>query len=257
MTRLEAAPNLRGYVICSQPRSGTNLLCQILESTGVLGRPQDYFNGAGFRARGRSEYPLDREAQLAAILTEGCTPNGVYGVKMFCARFDQVVATRWPDRLPGLHFIFLDRADLLGQALSNVRAAQTGSYRANAAETRPPFYDPEHIRRQLQANVRDRARWQLYFARNAIVPLTLSYEQIVAAPQAAAEAVARLVGVGGQVAIDMTAVALTVQRDALTEDWRQRFEVSQRDTTVLDRLVMPRRFDTIAHWALRQVRQRG
>ncbi|MGP8122502.1 MAG: Stf0 family sulfotransferase [Xanthobacteraceae bacterium] len=35
----------RGYAICTMPRSGSNFLCQLLASSGCLGRPLEYFNG--------------------------------------------------------------------------------------------------------------------------------------------------------------------------------------------------------------------
>ncbi|HMF66717.1 MAG TPA: Stf0 family sulfotransferase, partial [Phyllobacterium sp.] len=36
-------PAARSYVICGTPRSGSTLLCDLLESTGIAGRPASYF----------------------------------------------------------------------------------------------------------------------------------------------------------------------------------------------------------------------
>jgi len=33
----------RSYVLCGTPRTGSTLLCGLLRSTGVLGRPESYF----------------------------------------------------------------------------------------------------------------------------------------------------------------------------------------------------------------------
>src|SRR4028118_2171875 len=33
----------RSYVLCGTPRTGSTLLCSLLYSTGVLGRPESYF----------------------------------------------------------------------------------------------------------------------------------------------------------------------------------------------------------------------
>lgn len=33
----------RSYLICATPRSGTNLLCEVLRATGIAGQPDDYF----------------------------------------------------------------------------------------------------------------------------------------------------------------------------------------------------------------------
>jgi LPS sulfotransferase NodH len=102
----------RAYVVCSTPRSGSTLLCELLKSTGVAGRPEEYFEarpatglpphpgdyldglprtGAGIRddaspphapvysdLRGLADYRehLDRTHRL------GRTGNGVFGAKL-------------------------------------------------------------------------------------------------------------------------------------------------------------------------------
>jgi LPS sulfotransferase NodH len=74
---------IRGYTICTTPRTGSNFLCELLSSTGVLGRPREYFNGAGRRLHDDPTYPDDPAGQFRRILTMGATPNGVYGLKVF------------------------------------------------------------------------------------------------------------------------------------------------------------------------------
>ena len=110
---------VRGYAICTSPRAGSNFLCQNLTSTGVLGRPSEYFNGAARRALDDPLYPDEPADQIRWILTKGATPNGVYGVKLFAHQQDRIAPhLSWTQALPALHFIYLERRDLLGQALS-------------------------------------------------------------------------------------------------------------------------------------------
>jgi LPS sulfotransferase NodH len=33
----------RSYLVCATPRSGSTLLCETLEQTGIAGRPREYF----------------------------------------------------------------------------------------------------------------------------------------------------------------------------------------------------------------------
>jgi LPS sulfotransferase NodH len=40
---VSSALGLRAYVVCATPRSGSTLLCELLKSTGVAGRPEEYF----------------------------------------------------------------------------------------------------------------------------------------------------------------------------------------------------------------------
>lgn len=229
----------RGYVLCSSPRSGSNYLCELLASTGELGRPQDWFNGPGIRARGDADYPLDPPTQLQQVLARGTTANGVYGMKMFCAGFDRIAGLDWVSALPALHWISLERRDALGQAISDVRAAQTLQYRSTAPTRAAPRYDPRAIRASLDARVREQARWALFFGRNDLRPLRLVYEDVVADPQAAVDAVAALFGLAPGPRIEAQALTLEVQRDALSEDWRGRFLASAQDLTRLDALPLP------------------
>jgi LPS sulfotransferase NodH len=136
------------YFVCGTPRSGSSLLLGLLESTGVAGRPQAYFRepdeplwadrwqvprsaGGGF------DYPDYVRAALAA----GRTGNGVFGAKLMWGTLDELVVKLgrvFPDLAgddAGLlerafgrtGFVFLRRADVVAQAVSWLRAEQTGT----------------------------------------------------------------------------------------------------------------------------------
>jgi LPS sulfotransferase NodH len=222
----------QGYAICTTPRSGSNFLSQLLTSTGVLGRPLEYFNGPARRVLDHPDFPDDPEAQLAAITRLGATPNGIYGLKLFMSQFDQVARTRWPCRLPGLSFVYLERRDVLGQAISWARAEQTGQYRSTSPVSAPPTYDPVLIRARLSMLLVEQARWRDYFAVNAVTPLFLIYEDVVRAPDRAVEAVSRLLGLPHPPWIDHERIDLAVQRDALSDDWRARFVAEHADLAI-------------------------
>ena len=224
---------MRGYAICTEPRSGSSYLCRLLESTGVLGHPREYFNVQALRRFGVPDYPEDPEGQLAAIPRLSATPNGVYGLKIFTTHFDAVAATRWAVRLPGLAFISLQRRDLLGQAISHVRAMQTQQWTSRIEARREPVYNAGLINNELVRLARCETRWRYYFARNGVQPLHLVYEDLEADPMAAVEAVCRLMGLEETPGIDPSEVGITVQRDSLNEDWRARYLADSRDLTVL------------------------
>src|SRR5882757_2118397 len=98
----------RSYLVCATPRSGSTLLCEALNSTGVAGvaeeyfealrqtghprRPQEYFKGVDdptiaehlgeyARADDTGTDPLwsrkDYEPYFESVLEKGTTPNGV------------------------------------------------------------------------------------------------------------------------------------------------------------------------------------
>jgi LPS sulfotransferase NodH len=114
----------RCYLVCATPRSGSTLLCSSLESTGVAGRPREYFEAlkeTGLPRRPREYFwqlrspevlrflpadsDLDRDARrsptwsrddygghLTASFQEGTTPNGVFGAKLMWGYFNDFIA---------------------------------------------------------------------------------------------------------------------------------------------------------------------
>lgn len=235
---------IRGYAICTTPRSGSNYACEILSSTGFLGFPQEYFNTKGMRDRGIESYSNSSDSQISYILTGGMSTNGVYGVKVMSPYFDYGRRTRWVDRLPNLKLLYLERRDYLGQAISWVKASQTGVYRSNDKEIeKSPFYDVVAIRRQLETIARNNARWRIFFARNNLSPTWFTYEDVLARPDKLVDVVADLMGERVPNGIERTNINLEIQRDARTEEWRTRFLAESRDITHLDA------FDSDTFWA--------
>jgi len=226
----------RGYAICTSPRAGSNFLCQNLTSTGVLGRPSEYFNGAARRALDDPLYPDEPADQIRWILTKGATPNGVYGVKLFAHQQDRIAPhLSWTQALPALHFIYLERRDLLGQALSWSRALQTGQYRSTQSPgSSPARYDASSILQQLREIVRERARWSLFFARTGIEPLIIYYEDLVSCTQAEIDRIAALIDPNETARIDSSQVNLKIQRDPTMDSWRKCFLRDHGDPNHID-----------------------
>ena len=195
----------------------------------MLGQPTEYFNVETMRGRGHADYPTEPAAQLAEVLRLGATPNGVYGLKLFTRHFEAIADTGWAERLPALKFIHLTRLDLLGQAISHVRASQTWQWTAYRPPKGEPRYDFQTIRGELVALINAQARWTYYLARNGAPVLHLIYEQMIQDPQGTADAVARFVGVETPVQIDPAQIRATPQRDALNEAWRERFVAQARN----------------------------
>lgn len=238
MTRHVQRPELRGYAICTEQRSGSSYLCQILASTGVLGRPLEYFNGVGMAAF-QPDYPQAGEDQLGEIVRQGATANGVYALKMFSEDFDRRAPRDWARRLPNLHFVHLTRRDLLGQAISATRLAQTNQYFSGASADGEAFYDSRRIAREIRRLAWGQARWSAFFARCGLAPLHLDYEDIVLQPQEAAGKVARLVGLEDPARVDLQQVQTRPQRDAVSDEWRRRFVGEAGDPIFLDKPLPP------------------
>ena len=222
----------RGYVICSEPRSGSEFLCSVLSSTGMLGKPNEYFS----KRPNRALFAGSKAEGVADLLRRCSSANCVYGFKIFSYQFDLTERIGWASSLRGLRFVSLEREDLLGQAISFVRARQTESFGAFIPEAAPPHYDGRAIRRELHRLAVAQARWKAYFARNGLRPVRLSYEAVVADPQAAANAIAGCLELPASAAVNMSEVRHRQQRDDLSCEWRERFLAGHGNLDTLDKL---------------------
>ncbi|ACL61779.1 Stf0 family sulfotransferase [Methylobacterium nodulans] len=226
---------MKGYAVCGAPRSGSNYFCDVLTSTGQLGRPREYFNGDARRRYDDPSYPDDPALQIKHILTTGATPNGVYALKLFPGLFDRVSPhLKLTQALPNLTFVRLRRLDVLGQALSWVRSIQTGQFRSTETANAEPQFDGPLIATYLGQVCQRNARWDMYFARTGLRPVEVTYEDLAENPQEAVDQVAGRLGVHPSPRIDPSQVLLRRQSDAVSAEWRARFIWEFGDRDVMD-----------------------
>jgi trehalose 2-sulfotransferase len=182
-------------VLCSTGRTGSFLLCRALVHHGI-GVPHEYCNAVHARTLGPRwgiEALRDGEALASdaaarrayfAALQERRTANGIFAVKLHWWQVE-----RYLDNAEGLallqdaHFIHLQREDVLAQAVSLYVAQLTGRWSRGAPAAPPPpaaqFFDAAQLGARLRAIAEGDAAWRLFFGRNGIVPLALTYEAML------------------------------------------------------------------------------
>ena len=120
------------YLILSQPRTGSTMICSALASSGIAGVPIEYFNAAHLRALSD---PLD----LAVVLeyyedavSRRTTNNGVFGMKLHYDQFEPLFVRGDTVTESGGSFlksfdriILTSRRDKLAQAFSELVALRT------------------------------------------------------------------------------------------------------------------------------------
>ncbi|MER8463605.1 Stf0 family sulfotransferase [Mesorhizobium sp. M1396] len=239
-----------GILICTSPRSGSNHLAGLMAAT-ELGNPLEWFGGR--RVLAMPNYPRDPRAQVLRALKDGRSPSGIYAAKLFASQFLQVAETvDLPASLPGLHYVRLTRRDLLGQAISWSRARQTGRFRSTEAVQNSPRYDGASIAEALEKIVLENLSWDIWLAKNGLSFLSLTYEELLANPQASLEKVAGLVG--AQLTFESAESApapssgLEIQRDNVNREWRERFLSQYSD---------PSKFNLSNHRAFGTLRNLG
>src|SRR5215475_1812523 len=189
----------RCYVVCTIPRSGSNLLTDGLRDTRRAGMPKQFFLPKG-ESRYAAELGIDRVADYAAyvrgIVDTKVTRNEVFGFKLmswylqdFVNRlrgahgFGNSTTTDLEllcNAFPRLRFVRIVRRHKLRQALSTARALQTGLWKVQKGKStqREPEFDPELIEQSLHEAERQEKSWDDFFRRIGIKPFKVEYERL-------------------------------------------------------------------------------
>jgi trehalose 2-sulfotransferase len=237
-------PGFDSYLICATPRTGSTLLCGLLESSGVAGRPASYFNRRSLHDYAddwRIARPRDGridEAYVRAALVAGKTSNGVFGGRIMAETLPELIGDLAVDSRSGvtdvellstqlgrLRFVHLRRRDVVAQAVSWAKALQTHYWHPGEA-VKPggqhPHYDEELIGRLVAAIEEFEAGWTLWFAAHSIGPCQVVYEDLAADPLRTAHKVLDYLGLhvlpGRQLVIGHRR-----QADQINADWAARF----------------------------------
>lgn len=238
-------PPIDAYVICASPRTGSTLLCGLLESTGIAGRPQSYFKRESMAASARAwevTRPADRSIDTAfieAAVVAGSTPNGVFGLRVMwetMAELTEALARLradpansdlqlLTDTFGRTRFVHLRRADVIAQAVSWARAEQTHFWHPHE-EVIPggqtPRFDRDLIA-QLAGKINQaEAGWQDWFGRLGVTPHEIEYEDLAADPIRVTHAMLDYLDL--ELRADRPIrVRHRRQADDLNEDWITRF----------------------------------
>jgi LPS sulfotransferase NodH len=225
------------YVICMMPRTGSTMFCSLLEKTNLLGYPDEYLNPRGVVQMYAQQYVPGSLAEYADTLRrERATPNGVFGMKVTFDDWKPIADAQLVKELFGpIKFIYLDREDLILQAVSAVIAQQTGVWHRDAAGapyrsqfTGEPSFDEAAIIAKIDEHTRMRANWERYFSIHMIKPLRLTYEQFLGNVDGAVKALAELVEVSIDAQFDASMATTTKLADERSDNWAQRIRDKYR-----------------------------
>ena len=241
-----------GYIICGTPRTGSTLLCNLLAATQWAGSPDSYY-GKKFMADWAREWNLpdaatmreeefDR-AYLAAAIKAGKGGTGMFGLRLMRENLEDLMAIL--SRIfPGLEsdaarlerafgrplYVHLTRQDKLAQAISYIKAQQTGLWHIapdgteieRLAPPQEPRYDFEWIRDEVARLEAFDAAWNTWFAAQRITPLRVVYEQLEADPAATLQRVCETLGMPAPQAHEVRPGVARLS-DAISEEWVRRF----------------------------------
>ena len=219
-----AMPPCRLLLLCFTNRCGSNYLGQLLAATGFFNEAGENFNAETVLEHARG---LPRPS-LRAYLPHLDGLIGRNGWLVVKASVDQLMMLTDAGILDDMHdrtvFLLLERRDRLAQAVSRCIAAQTGRWTTgHAALADATAYSRATIDAELAKVALANQGFYAFFAANRIAPLHLVFEDVVAAPQAALDAVASRCGVA-PLRADPTGVRIRRQADAINAAWMARYK---------------------------------
>jgi trehalose 2-sulfotransferase len=203
------APPFAGYVICATPRSGSTLLCRLLAATGRTGKPNSYYHRAATMREWATEWGLSSDetmprvdvdrAYLSSVLRIGTAGTGIFGLRLHREYADLLSETlgrlfpghasdarRFEAAFGNLLYIHLSRRDKVAQAVSLVKAEQSGLWHIAPDGTelerlsapQPLHYDFERIHREVCTLEAWDREWLAWFAAQRIEPMRIAYDTL-------------------------------------------------------------------------------
>ena len=233
----------RCYVVCTIPRSGSNLLTDGLRDTRRAGMPKQFFLPKD-ESRYAAKLGIDRAADYAAYvraIVDTKIRNEVFGFKLMSWYLDDFLArlreahgfgnsttgdlALLRSAFPNLRFVRIVRRHKLRQALSTARALQTGLWKVQKGKSilREPEFDPDLIEQSLHEAERQEKIWDDFFRRIGINPFNVEYEKLCQDYERTIHAVLNFLRIKLPAGARVGPPATTRQADEISRMWEERF----------------------------------
>jgi trehalose 2-sulfotransferase len=216
------------YIIFYVPRSGSWLLCDLLQASGVMGVPAEYFNmqfGTPEMAKSLAVSETDAipfPEYVTALKRYRTTPNGVFGFKVEPKDLNSVIKSRaLQTEFAGAKFIFMSRKDLVAQGVSYDLATQTQQWHASPTSQSAEF-DEARVRRSIDFIASLVTAWEDFFEKYSIEPYRVEYETLLEEPHRVCSEICQFLGVETDHVFSIESSGLKKQGNTVNEDWIRR-----------------------------------
>jgi LPS sulfotransferase NodH len=245
---------VQSYLICSTPRSGSTLLCDLLGQSGIAGHPDEYFDirrwiDLDIAARIGAD---DDRAFFAAARRAATSDNGVCGFKIHWHQrmvlHEKILCSpclkelgHGLDRLnlydslnlgfEDLSFVWIRRRNKVAQGISLYRAVQSGHW-SSQTQTAAPVeiaYNEQAIDKHVRRTGAQDAAWEDFFSTHGIHPFIVWYEDLAEDPNGQTE---KLLQFFGRDRPNKSALVSRLYKQAREESkaWEMRYRQSQART---------------------------
>jgi len=238
-------PGPTSYILCGTPRTGSTLLCSLLASTKVAGLPESYFREPDQPAWARrlgvtvsEDGGFDYADFVARAVRLGSTPNGVFAARVMWGTLPLIVAGLAPDprgrsdvdvlerALGPLRFVYLERRDVVEQAVSWERAEQSAYWQHGDEVQAQPRLDIDQVHGFVGTIHEHNAAWRAWFAAQGVEPLGVEYESLVSDQDGTVKSILEWIGVTPP--DDWKPISPHKrQADQINAEWVQRYRASR------------------------------
>lgn len=245
------------YIICTCPRSGSTLLCSLLKEIGKAGLPDSHFyspsldNWLGYFELRKSDFASRQDALraiFAAAIERGKGESDIFALRLQRHSFPffaEQLALLYPklsddkSRIEAAFgrtmFVYLTRENKLEQAISYVKAQQSGLWHMASDGTELErlgtpqkfHFDEEAISAKLKEFNQMETDWISWFEKERIKPLRVSYDELSSAPYTTLARILRAIGLEPNNTRDRTP-PIAKLGDELNKKWATRFRAENK-----------------------------
>ena len=230
------------YIIASTMRTGSYLLCEGLEYTGVAGHPREIFcpeRRANYAGEWRLPFTIGFDEFLRVAIKKGMTENGVLGMKIHghhvepLAKECGVKIEPWlvlRQLFPTAKYIHLKRRNRRAQAISWYRAEVTNEWwRITGVADwdltgKQPVFDGAEIHRREMELERQQRAWDGFFEKESVEVLEMEYERLAADYRGEVARALAFIGQDAGLAKELPEPRMVRQSDGLSEEWERRMD---------------------------------
>jgi LPS sulfotransferase NodH len=230
------------YTVWFSQRTGSTLLCKALESTGIAGKPEEWFLPSDLLAQYHVKSYPELQEQLWKV---GSTKNGVFGLKYSFSEpfFSQTLevlrkfsdhppvdpsrASTWEHAFPHSRHIFMTRRNKVRLAVSWWKAIKTQEWHRRQGETAntadlSDAYSFEAINHLYTDCTMREAGIQEFFTEANIFPLTIVYEDFILEYEETVRKVLNFLNLDSA-SVSIAEPYYSQLADEISEVWAQRF----------------------------------
>lgn len=238
--------NTKSYILCTTPRSGSTLLCSLLQSTGVAGYPESYFRKQDINMWAKSwgvASQFDRE-YVSAVLPAGMSSNGVFGVRLMWGTLHELLTELrtyyiqeseiglLTEAFGPTQFVYLRRQDVVAQAVSRAKAEQSDTWHVHSDQSHMLndgdfTYDYDQIHSYVAETEADNQAWEKWFREHAIEPHVVVYEELSEQREETVASILEFLGVDSTQA-DNIRSSTTKMADELSQTWIDQYRGGKR-----------------------------